>query len=270
MLRHFERAGRLISYLEAEGVPAAAPGRRGTLVLVHAFPLAAEMWEPQLAAAPAGWRVVAPDVAGFGRSFPVPPTATFDDDARDLIALLDHLGEKEAVVAGVSMGGYIAFALLRAAPERVRGLVLADTRAEADTDAARRSREEMLGTLERGGAAAVVDGMLPKLLGPSTHASRPDLVARVRQIGFRQPPDGIRAAIHRLMGRPDSTPLLSTIRCPALVVAGAEDAITGPDVARGMQQRIPGARLTLIDRAGHLANLEQPEAFNEALSAFLE
>ncbi len=268
MLRHFERAGRLISYLEAE--PPGDAERRGTLVLVHAFPMAAEMWEPQLAAAPPGWRVVAPDVAGFGRSFPVPHTATFEDDARDVAALLDHLGEKDAVVAGVSMGGYIAFALVRAFPDRVRGLVLADTRAEADTDAARRGRQEMLAALDRGGAPAVVETMLPKLLGPSTHASRPDLVTRVRQIGLRQPVDGLRAAIHRLMGRPDSTSLLPALRCPVLVAAGVEDAITGPDVAREMQQRIPGARLALIDRAGHLASLEQPGTFNEALHTFLQ
>jgi pimeloyl-ACP methyl ester carboxylesterase len=267
MLRYFERAGRLISYIEA-GNPAAAD-RRGTLVLVHAFPLSAEIWESQLAAAPAGWRVVAPDVAGFGRSFPVPHTATFDDDAHDLLALLNHLGEKQAVVAGVSMGGYIAFALLRAAPERVRGLVLADTRAEADTDPARRARQEMLETLERGGVAAVVDAMLPKLLGHTTHASRPAVVARARAIGLRQSPDGIRAAIHRLMGRPDSTPQLSAIRCPVLVVAGTEDAIIGPEVVRGLQQRIPGARLSLIDEAGHLPNLERPDAFNAALAGFL-
>ncbi len=263
MRKHFERAGRLISYFDVQ--PEGAEGRRGTLVLLHAFPLSAEMWEPQLASPPAGWRVVAPDVAGFGRSFPVPHTATFDDDARDVVALFDHLGEKEAVVVGASMGGYIAFALMRVAAERVRGLVLADTRAEADTDEIRRSRQEMLETLDRDGAAAVVDGMLPRLLGRTTHKSRPDIVARVREIGARQPPGGIRAAIHRLMGRPDSTPLLSAIRCPTLVIAGVEDAITDPDVARGMQQRIPEARLALIDEAGHLASLERPEAFNAAL-----
>jgi len=267
MRKQFERAGRLISYLDVE--PPAGQPRRGTLVLLHAFPLSADMWRPQLADAPAGWRVVAPDVAGFGRSFPVPPTASFDDDARDILGLMDHLGQQTVVVGGLSMGGYIALALLRLAPERLGGLVLADTRPDADSDEARRSRHEMLETLERGGAAAVLDGMLPRLLGRTTLASRPQVVAQVREIGLWQPADGIRAAIHRLMGRPDSTPLLSGVRFPTLVVAGAEDVITGPEVAQAMHQRIPGARLTLIDGAGHLSNLEQPAAFNDALSAFL-
>lgn len=267
MRGQFERAGRLISYLEVR--PPARERQRGTLVLLHAFPLSADMWEPQLAAAPPGWRVLAPDVAGFGRSFPVPDTATFEDDARDVLALMDHLGQKDAAVAGLSMGGYIAFALARLAPERLQALVLADTRAEADTDEARRSRREMLETLERGGTAAVVDGMMSKLLGRTTIATRPDVAARVREIGLRQPADGIRSAIHRLLGRPDSTFLLSTIRCPTLVVAGSEDAITGPDVARGMARHIQGAELALVERAGHLSNLEQPEVFNAALSAFL-
>lgn len=266
MRKHFERAGRLVSYLEAESP--AAP-RRGTLVLVHAFPLSAEMWEPQLAAPPAGWRVVAPDLAGFGRSFPVPASATFEDDARDVVALLDHLGETQAAIGGLSMGGYVAFALLRVAPERVRALVLADTRPDADSAEARRSRQAMLSTLDRDGVETIVEGMLPRLLGATTLETRPDVVARVREIGRRQPADGVRAAIHRLMGRPDSTPLLPALRCPALVVAGAEDAITGPDLARRMQGEIPGARLVLLESAGHLSNLEQPGAFNAALGEFL-
>lgn len=267
MRKRFERAGRLISYLDVE--PPADQPRRGTLVLLHAFPLSADIWRPQLADPPAGWRVIAPDVAGFGGSFPVPHTATFDDDARDVLGLMDHLGQKMAVVGGLSMGGYIALALLGLAPERLAGLILADTRPDADSEESRRSRHEMIETLERGGAAAVMDGMLPRLLGPTTLESRPQVVTQVREIGLWQPADGIRAAIHRLMGRPDSTPLLSGVRVPTLVVAGAEDAITGPEVARAMHQRIPGARLTLIDRAGHLSNLEQPGAFNDALSAFL-
>ena len=267
MRKHFERGGRLISYLDAG--PPAAGSPRGTLVLLHAFPLSAEMWEPQLASAPAGWRVVAPDVAGFGQSFPVPATATFEDDARDVVALLDHLGVAEAVVGGLSMGGYIAFALARLAPGRLRGLVLADTRAEADSDDARRSRQEMLGTVRRGGTAAVLEGMLPRLLGRTTLGSRPGVVARVREIGLRQPAEAVRAAIHRLMGRPDSVPLLGAIRCPVLVVAGSEDVITAPEVARGLQARIPSADLVILDGAGHLSSLERPEAFTDALARFL-
>ena len=267
MRRQFERNGRVISYLVVE--PPSGPPAPNLLVLLHAFPLSAEMWHPQLAAAPAGWRVAAPDVAGFGRSFPLPASATFEDDAGDVVALLDHLQHETAVVCGLSMGGYIAMALARSAASRLRALVLANTRPDPDSDEARRSRQEMVGTLERGGPAAVVDGMLPRLLGPTTREKRPAVVQRVRAIAVAQPADGVRSAIHRLMGRADSAAVLSALRCPALVVAGAEDAITGPDVARRMHEMIPGSELALIEAAGHLSSLERPAAFNDLLFAFL-
>jgi pimeloyl-ACP methyl ester carboxylesterase len=265
---HFEHRGRLLSYLDAPG-PAVAGRAPALLVFLHAFPLEAAMWAPQLASVPAGWRAVALDLAGFGRSFPVPTSATIDDDARDVLALLDHLGADEAVVAGLSMGGYVAFGMLRVAPTRLRGLVLADTRPEADSDEARRSRGEMLTTLDRQGIPAVVEAMLPRLLGPTSREGRPDVVTRVRALGMQQTREGVKAAVHRLMTRPDSTPLLSAIRCPTLVIVGAEDAITSPEIARAMQGRIPGAQFAVVEGAGHLSSLEAPDAFNAALYGFL-
>jgi pimeloyl-ACP methyl ester carboxylesterase len=265
-MNQFEKDGRVLSYLASR--PAGEIS--GTLVLLHAFPLSAAMWEGQLSAAPASWRVVAPDLAGFGRSFPLPPGATFDDDARDVVALLDHLHEESAVIAGLSMGGYVAFALARTTPHRMRGLVLADTRADADTEEARRSRLQMLATLDSGGTAAVVDGMLPRLLGETTRSTRPDVVSRVREMAVAQPAHGFAAAIRRLMGRPDSTHLLSTLGFPTLVIAGAEDVISGADVAWRMQRQIGGAELAIIERAGHLSNIEQPGPFNSALYGFME
>ncbi len=261
--------GRRIGYLEAQGA-GAVPG--DVLVLLHAFPLSAEMWEPQLAAVPPGWRFIAPDLSGFGQSGPEdaarPPS--IDDCGEDVLALLDGLGLRDAVVAGLSMGGYAAFSLLRLAPQRVRGLVLADTRAEADGEAARAARDAMTATLDRGGPAAVFDRMLPGLLGETTRASRPDLVERVRAQVLAQPAEGIRRGIERLKSRPDSTPLLAGVSCPVQVVVGQEDQITTPETARGLQERIPGSTLAVIPGAGHLSNLEQPEAFNEALRRFLE
>jgi pimeloyl-ACP methyl ester carboxylesterase len=266
MRHHFGHDGRTISYLER---PSTVEPRRGTLVLLHAFPLAAEMWLTQLAAVPAGWRVVAPDLAGFGRSSPGPASPAIEDYARDVLALLDHLRIDAAVVGGLSMGGYVAFALQRLEPARLRGLVLADTRPEADSEQARAGRLKMVETLDAGGVAAVAEAMIPRLLGATTRAERGEVVAAVRSLVLEQPVDGVRRAIRALMSRPDSTPLLHAIAVPALVVVGDEDEITGPDIARQMHGQIAGAGLALVRGAGHLSNLERPEAFNQALSTFL-
>jgi 3-oxoadipate enol-lactonase len=257
------------SDLDAAGA-GPAPAER-TLVLLHAFPLAARMWRPQLEAVPAGWRFIAPDLRGFGQSEVGASSlpATVETYARDVVALLDHEGVERAVIAGLSMGGYVAFALLRLAPERIAGLVLADTRSEADDEAVRASRDGMKETLAQGGAAAVFGRMLPGLLGATTRSSRPEVVERVRQLVLAQRPEAIGRAIESLKTRPDSTPLLPAIACPTLIIVGDEDQITTMDSVRQMHGRIPGAELAVIEGAGHLSNLEQPEAFNAALAAIL-
>ena len=266
MRHHFDCDGRRISYLEM-----ASQGRAtGTLVLLHAFPLAAEMWQPQFAAVPSNWRVVAPDLAGFGQSSAdTAPEPVIDAYARDVLALLDHLRVDAAVIGGLSMGGYISFAFLRLAPARCRGLILADTRPEADTEAARAGRLKLIETLDREGAAGVADSMIPKLLGATTRSARPAVVSTVRALAASQPGEALRRATVSLMSRPDSTPLLRDILSPVLVVVGEEDEITGPDIARQMHGQIAGAELAVIGRAGHLSNLEQPDEFNLALSRFL-
>jgi 3-oxoadipate enol-lactonase len=281
-MRHeFDLDGRTLSYLEASaGASAKAGAARHDriLLMLHAFPLAAEMWTPQLATVPTGWRFVAPDFRGFGASgpdqselWPEPgsPRPSIDDYARDALGLLDHLDVREAVVCGLSMGGYAAFALNRLAPARVRGLVLADTRPDPDSPTARAAREQALQAVEREGVGALAEGMLPRLLGRTSIGTRPAVVDAVRRLATAQAPGAVRAAIVRLMTRPDSTPSLASIGCPALVIVGEEDEITGPDVARRMHGAIAGASLALIGRAGHLSNLEQPEAFNEAVGRFL-
>jgi 3-oxoadipate enol-lactonase len=222
------------------------------------------MWEPQLALAERGWRIIAPEI---GRDrFPT----TVDDYAADLVDLLDALHIGDAVVAGLSMGGYGAFAMLRHAPTYLRGLVLADTRPQADTPEGLEGRRRMLELVERGGPPAVADEMIPKLLGETTRRTRPDIVERVRSLTLANSTESIAAAIRVLMTRPDSSPLLAKIRVPTLVVVGEEDVVTPPPVARAMQQAIPGAELVTIPRAGHLSNLEQPALFNEALAGFLD
>lgn len=267
MHAEFHHAGRTISYLDVER---SGPSHHA-LVLLHAFPLAGEMWRPQFAAVPAGWRVVAPDLRGFGASSPDVPSepVSIDDYARDVIALLDHLELHRVVVGGNSMGGYAAFAMLRLAAERVKGLVLADTKSEADSESARADRAVMLEILASGGVAAVWERMQPGLLGRTTRASRPEVVERVRHLVLEQPAAGVRRAIERLRSRPDCTPLLPGIGCPTLVIVGEEDQIAGVETARRIHEKIPTAELAVIRGAGHLAGLEQPHEFNVILGRFL-
>jgi pimeloyl-ACP methyl ester carboxylesterase len=256
--------GRL-RYLEA-----APRGRvQGTLVLIHAFPMNARMWENQLGCADAGWRVLAPQLRGFDGGDGDPAAQSVDDFAGDIIDLLDGLHVHEAVIGGLSMGGYIAFAMFRHAPRYFRGLILADTRPQSDAPPAVQARNDMLALVRSRGASAVADQMLPRLLGETTRRERPEVVERTRALILASSPEAIAGAIVALRDRPDSTPLLDTIHCPTLIVVGDEDALTPPELSEGMQHAIPGSELVVIRRAGHLANLEQPEEFNGALARFL-
>jgi 3-oxoadipate enol-lactonase len=255
---------RHVAYLDA-GVP---DGR--VLLLLHAFPLSAEMWRPQLEAPPPGWRVVAPDFAGLGRSDDrESDSVSLDDYATDVIGLADRLAIPQMVVAGLSLGGYVALALARLAPDRLSGLVLADTKAPGDSPEARAGREKMLATLSERGAGGVSDEMLPRLLGATTRRDRPDVVAEVRSLILTNNPEGIRHAILRLRDRPDATPVLPRIEAPALVLVGEEDEVTPLAEAQRLQQGIAGARLETLPAAGHLSNMERPEAFTAALTRFL-
>jgi 3-oxoadipate enol-lactonase len=245
------------------------------------------MWEGQLALADRGWRILAPEL-GSDQGGPVPvrnaetrpptsqpPTAetrppTMDDYAGGVVDLLDALHIHEVVVGGLSMGGYVAFALLRHAARYVQGLVLADTRPQADTPEAVEGRKTLLRLVQEKGPAAVADQMLPKLLGETTRATRPDVVERVRSLVLANSADAIAGAIHALMTRPDSTPLLASIHIPTLIVVGEEDIVTPRPLAEEMQRGIGGSELTVIPGAGHLTNLEQPGAFNDALARFLD
>ena len=258
---------RTIAYLDSH------PGDRSlrTYVLLHAFPIGANLWEPQMHSIPPGWRLITPDLRGFGGSTELDSSATpsMSDYAQDLVDLLDELGIAHAVVGGASMGGYVTMAFLQAAADRVDGLVLANTRAGADSPEARANRRGMLALLDREGPSGVAREMMPKLLGKTTRETNPEAEATVRRLIKQQSPVAVRAAIHRMMHRADSTPLLATIRVPTLVISGDEDELIPIDESRAIANAVPGATLLLIPRAGHLANLEQPDPFNNALTAFL-
>jgi 3-oxoadipate enol-lactonase len=268
--------GRL-RYLES--VPPVNVRSRGVLVLIHAFPLNARMWDGQLAFAEQGWRVIAPHLRGFGAGGQVsvrheeicPPSCppSVDDYAGDVIDLLDALHIDTAVVGGLSMGGYIAFAMLRHAARYVQGLILADTKSQADTPEGVDGRTRMLQLVQDAGPAAVASEMIPKLLGDTTRAAHPEVADQVRSLVLSNSADAIAGAIRALMTRPDSTPLLPTIHFPTLIVVGSEDTVTPPSAAEEMHRAIAGSQLDVIPAAGHLTNLEQPQLFNDALARFL-
>jgi pimeloyl-ACP methyl ester carboxylesterase len=255
--------GARVPYLEA--------GDRDSphvIVLVHAFPVGMRMWEP--VTMPNRWRAVAPALPGFDGTDPPPAASTsLDDYAHATLAFMDGLAIDNAVVGGVSMGGYVTLALWRLARLRWRGLVLADTRAGADSEGTRAAREHLLDVVKAQGTKGVAEEMLPKLLGETTRSRRPELVDHLRRLVERQTGEGIAGAIVRLRDRPDSTPLLGDIAVPALVIVGEEDTVTPPSESEDMQARLEDAHLTRIPEAGHLSCMENPSAFNAALSGFL-
>jgi 3-oxoadipate enol-lactonase len=264
------------------------------VLLIHAFPLSADMWRPQLDQVPEGWRFIAPDLRGFGTSLPLkggshamaeaeggihphdfvasgfrPKALTMDDYARDIGSVLDGLKIDEAVIGGLSMGGYVTFALFRQAPERFTGMVLADTRPQADTADGRAARAKMRDLLAEHGPSAVADQMIPKLLAPTSRSGDPALVERTRRMIEANTVDGIDGALGALMERPDSTGDLPGISCPTLVIVGEDDEVTPQADAELMKQEIPRSLLMVIQGAGHLSNLERPFEFSRALHDFL-
>lgn len=262
---------------------------RGSVVFIHGFPFDGSMWEPQLDALPEGWRGLAPDLPGFGSSSlngqPSKASAgrrqgsgiARDDEpvlsmgrlAGEVAGLIDEECGGSAVVCGLSMGGYVSFELLRRHTEKIRGLILVDTRAEADSDEARENRLLMAQTARDSGTGPIATSMIPNLLAGSTRQARPEIVDRVRSMILAVPPTTVVGALAGMAARRDSTHDLAAIGVPTLVVVGDQDAITPPEGARRMAESIPGATLEIIPDAGHVSNLDNPEAFNRALAVFL-
>ena len=254
-------AGGEIAYdVAGEGEP---------ILFLHAFPLGLFMWDAQAEALRDRYRVVRFDARGFGASPEGDSLLTMERIADDAAALFDHLGLGRAVVAGCSMGGYAAFAMVRRHRDRVRALVLQDTKAGADSAEARKNRALLAEKTLKEGAQAAKDAFLPKLLGETTQQERPAVVARVREAILATSARGIANALQGLGARADSTPTLREIRVPTLVICGAEDTITPLAESEAMHGAIAGSRLAVIPKAGHLANLENPAAYNAALLEFL-
>jgi pimeloyl-ACP methyl ester carboxylesterase len=227
------------------------------------------LWAHQIATLK-GWRRIAPDLRGCGDSESPSGGYTMAAYADDLVSLLDRLKVEKAVVAGLSMGGYVAFEMLRRHAERVHGLILVDTRAEADTAEARASRETLIGVARSEGPGAVAERMLPRLLGRTTQRTQPHLASQVREMADRWSVAGMAGALGAMRDRPDSTPLLPTLGVPSLVIVGEEDELTPPALSRTMTSAIPSAAMTTIAAAGHLSPLEAPSAVSRVMAEFLE
>lgn len=252
------------------GVRCLEAGGGWPVVLIHAFPLHAEMWRSQLERVPDGWRYIAADLPGFnGTAIDEPERVTMDEYAADVEALLDALEIDRAVIGGCSMGGYVTFALFRRAPDRFSGALLVDTRATADTDEGLAARRGMSDMLRARGVGAVADQMIPRLLGETTRMSRPDVEPLVRRLILANRASGIDAAIHAMMSRPDSSADARRIAVPALVMVGAEDRLTPVADSEALHRAIGRSQLVVLEGAGHLPGLEVPEAFSRALEGFL-
>ena len=239
------------------------------VVLIHGYPFNRSLWTEQAEALNSKYRVVVPDLRGFGESDSSEGTATMARMAEDVAALMDALAIEQAVIGGLSMGGYVALAFARMFPARMRALVLADTRAQADTEEGKQTRHQQAEKALSEGMAGIADAMLPKLLTPETVSKRPELVKRIRDMMLKTKPEGAAAALLGMAERDDQTEFISSIRVPTLILVGREDAITPVTDSETMQSRIEGSRLVVIENAGHVSNLEQTEQFNDALLGFL-
>ncbi|HEV7894022.1 MAG TPA: alpha/beta fold hydrolase [Pyrinomonadaceae bacterium] len=251
-----------LAYTDAGSGPA--------VVFLHGFPFDRSMWSGQVERLSASFRVIAPDLRGHGETTVTREPASMEEMAEDVVSLLDELNVPRAVICGLSMGGYVALALYRAFTARVRALVLADTRAKADTEEARRTREENAQRALAEGIGPIVDSMLPKLLSERTRGGEPETVARVRRMMLGLNPEGAAAALRGMALRRDQTDLLPKIDVPVLFLVGSEDIITPPAEAEAMHALVNGSRLQVIEGAGHVSNVERPDEFDRVLAEFLE
>lgn len=239
------------------------------LLLLHAFPLSSAMWLAQREHLSASARVVTPDLRGFGGSALGDDEPSLDRCADDVAALLDRLGLDKVVLGGLSMGGYVAMALLRHHPDRVEALLLADTKASADPEPARANRLRIADAVLADGTGVLLDEVLPKLLGTTSVSSRPHVVGRVRGLVQSAPPAAVAWAQRAMAERPDSFDVLGAADVPALVVVGDEDQLSTAEDAQAMVDALPQGRLAVLPGSGHLTAVEVPDTFNLAVSRFL-
>ena len=239
------------------------------LLLVHGYPFNRSLWVEQLDALSKAFRVITPDLRGFGESDISGGESTMNRMAQDVVRLMDALEISSAIVGGLSMGGYVVLAFYKQFASRVRGLVLADTRAQADTEEAKQVRTQQAEQILASGMASITDAMLPKLLTPETVSKRPEVVKRIRDMMLKTKPSGAAAGLRGMAEREYHTALLPRISVPTLILVGRDDPITPLQDSEKMHDTIAGSRLVVIENASHVSNIEQSAVFNAALSSFL-
>ncbi len=245
-------------------------GSGPALLLIHGFPLCRRMWHPQLPKlTAAGYRVITPDLRGFGESDAPDGPYSMELFADDIIALLDHLGIDRATIGGMSMGGYVLFNLLVRYPARLSGACFIVTRANADDEAAKVRRLKLAQDVMKFGPQVVADAFKPLLFAEASLTQRPKLVAEV--YGWMTGTDsrGLAGGLLAMRERMDYTPLLGTFRLPTLAIGAEGDTVAPPEIARAIAAGVPGCKLCIVPEAGHIANLEHPRAFNACLINFL-
>lgn len=243
-------------------------GQGPVVLFLHGFPLSLAMWDGQEALADR-YRIVRFDARGHGGSGVGDSALTMDRIADDAAVLIERLRLGPVILAGCSMGGYAAFSFARKYPALLRGLVLVDTRASADSPEARTGRGELAAKVLKEGAQPALDAFLPKIVGETTKKSRADVIARLKDMILATPPRGISDALHGIAARPDSTAFLREIAVPTLVICGEEDVITPRAEAEILEKGIKDAELAMIPKSGHLPSMETPEEFNRVLAPFL-
>lgn len=245
-------------------------GAGDAAIFIHGFPFHSGMWNGQLAAVPQGWRFIAPDLRGFGESeIGAQTPLTMDLFADDIVALMDHLQIDQAVICGLSMGGYVAFSMVERHPDRVRALVLAATRATADSAEARQGRLDLARRTRVEGSRAVIDSMLPKLVSGATRMQRPQAVDQVRAMMAAASPDALARALEGMAQRADHSGDLQKIGVSTMVVRGDQDEIIPATDVEQIARAVRGTRHEVIQNVGHLPNLEAPDVFNKTLEHFL-
>jgi pimeloyl-ACP methyl ester carboxylesterase len=244
-------------------------GNGTPLVLLHAFPLSSAMWLGQREGLASRCRVITPDLRGFGGSQLGEDTPSVDAMADDVARLLDGENIERAVIGGQSMGGYVTMAFCRRHPDRILGVILADTKASADADPAKDNRERIARAVLEDGNTILVDEVLPTLMGATTKQRRAMVVGRVRGLVQSAPPAAVAWAQRAMAARPDSFDTLRALKAPTLVIVGEEDELSPPSDAKAMAEAVSEARLNVIEQAGHLSAIEQPEAFNRAVADFI-
>ena len=241
------------------------------VVLLHGFPLSRRMWEEQIASWSQNYRVIAPDFRGFGDSPTAPGEFSMAGCAEDLRNLLATFGiQKEIVLLGLSMGGYVCFEFVRRSLDMLRGLILVGTQPAGDSDASRQARYETAEFVRREGSSALAEKLIPRFLGKTTLADKLEVVETVRALIQSNSPEAIAQACYGLAARRDSTPFLSEINVPTLIIAGSEDALIPSAQVETMRREIRHSELVMVERCGHLSNLEQPNALDRVVTNFLK